>query len=369
MDAPTVQPPNPYVTQPVLTPPPKKNSGIIIGILVFILGIFVGLLIDKTTILSSLHVPYLSAKPTSTPIPSPTVVLGAAGTQEGTANWKTYTSTKAKYSFKYPQEWPMINVPIGPGSTTSIEDLQFTPQYDPNSGDKVIAVILVFRDERIKTLEDYKNIFVKGDSSKIDIQDAVVGTEKAISYKLSGGIPPLPIIEYAVVNNDYYYTIRLEDSKETNKNLIENQTTFDQILSTFRFIETTPAPNQVGTITGKLCYPSDFLPQGEIVAKDTENGKLYTQNYAGSINGGSSAYSFQLPVGTYNVRYQAHASGNNKSLFISGYYTKCATNNSQDGCNAADGHALIKISVLPNQTIQGIDLCDFYYPAGGEPIF
>jgi hypothetical protein len=98
-----------------------------------------------------------------------------------------------------------------------------------------IVVVLVFKDSRIKTLDDYKNIFVKSDSSIINVQNANVGGDSAISYKLSGGIPPLPIIEYAVVHNSYYYIIRLENSDETNKDLSGNQKMFDQILSTFKF--------------------------------------------------------------------------------------------------------------------------------------
>ncbi|OGG10251.1 hypothetical protein A3J20_00045 [Candidatus Gottesmanbacteria bacterium RIFCSPLOWO2_02_FULL_42_29] len=53
----------------------------------------------------------------------------------------------------------------------------------------------------------YLNIHVKGDQSKVDLKYTTLGGEKAVSYKLSGGIPPLPVIEYAVYKNGFYYII------------------------------------------------------------------------------------------------------------------------------------------------------------------
>jgi len=77
------QPPSqaspPPVQAVIPTPPPKNNFNIIIGILIFILGIIVGLMIDKTTLFSNLRIPYLGATPTPTLLPTP--VLGIRLTQ------------------------------------------------------------------------------------------------------------------------------------------------------------------------------------------------------------------------------------------------------------------------------------------------
>lgn len=152
-----------------------------------------------------------------------------------TSNWKAYSSTQASYSFKYPTEWPLVNIPPSQGCDVCVEQINFTPKYNPNSGDSNIVVILIFKEDKIKTLDDYVNIHVKGDSSKVNLQYITVGGEKAVSYKLSGGIPPLPIIEYAVVKNGMYYIIRLDDSAETNKNKDKNLMLFNEMLSTFKF--------------------------------------------------------------------------------------------------------------------------------------
>lgn len=168
-----------------------------------------------------------SQYPPSTITPSPT-----SGTM---VNWKSYISTKAKYSFKYPPEWPLVSVPESPQCTVCIETFVFSPAYNPNSGDTNIAVIQVFKESNIKSLDDYVNIHVKGDQSKVDLKYTTVGGERAVSYKLSGGIPPLPVIEYAVYKNGFYYIIRIDDSTETNKSKERNVMLFDEMLTIFNF--------------------------------------------------------------------------------------------------------------------------------------
>ena len=116
-------------------------------------------------------------------------------------------------------------------------------------------------------------------------------------------------------------------------------------------------PDEKGTVSGKLCYPSDSLPSGEIVAKNIASAELTTQNYPGSFSGAGSTYTMELSPGEYNLRYQAHASGNNPTLFSSGYHTEC------DGSAPCDekSHALIPVKVVRGEATENIDLCDFYY--------
>lgn len=166
--------------------------------------------------------------------PSPT--LSPTPTPDPTANWKTYTNYELKYSFKYPEEWPIINTTIKDPDACA-ETLIFSPNYIPNSGESTLGVIMVCPNPRIKSIDDYIDILLKGDSSVIDIKNTTIDEEKAVSYKLSGGMPPLPIIEYAVVKNGFYYIIRQEDSTETNKNRDINIKIFNQILSTLKFTQ------------------------------------------------------------------------------------------------------------------------------------
>jgi hypothetical protein len=116
-----------------------------------------------------------------------------------------------------------------------------------------------------------------------------------------------------------------------------------------------------GTVSGRLCFPSDFLPPGEILAKDLGSGKTHTQEYPGSMSGGKLTYSFELPVGTYHLRYQAHGSTKKPEIFTSGYFDECAKTMATAECTPDSGHINIDITVKAGQETKNIDLCDFYY--------
>jgi len=224
---------NPESSNPIKRKP-KFSFFVIIGIIIFLLlaGSAAGFYVFKPQIMN------LISKPTPTPIVIPGLTrnpVSPSPTPDPTAGWKTYTSTKANYSFKHPAELPLVNVSPSPQCASCVEDIQLTPNFNPASQDNTISLILVFKDSRIKTIDDYVSTFIKGDQTRINLQYTTISGEKAVSSKLSGGIPPLPIAEYAVVRNGLYYIIRLEDCIETNKHRDKNVTLFDQILSTFKF--------------------------------------------------------------------------------------------------------------------------------------
>jgi hypothetical protein len=123
----------------------------------------------------------------------------------------------------------------------------------------------------------------------------------------------------------------------------------------------TPTVIEKGTVSGKLCYPSSFLPPGEIVAKNLDTGEKYTQGYKGTFDGGGQTYTLDLPVGIYHLRFQAHASTKDTSIFTSGYYDECAKTMHTDQCTPDNGHINIDVEVEPGKEIQNVDLCDFYY--------
>jgi len=116
-----------------------------------------------------------------------------------------------------------------------------------------------------------------------------------------------------------------------------------------------------GTVSGKLCFPSDFLPPGEIIAKNTETSETYTQNYIGTSEGGALTYEFALPEGIYHLKYQAHANFDRPDVFTSGYYDECAKTMATAECTPDSGHININVIVSSGVETTDVDLCDFYY--------
>lgn len=106
-----------------------------------------------------------------------------------------------------------------------------------------------------------------------------------------------------------------------------------------------------GFVTGKLCYPENFLPEGKIAAKNIDSGIIYTLYYPGSNNGARSSYYFVLIPGKYKLRYETFI-GTNQIKPFSGYYKE----NSQ------------VVEVENGKTNKNIDLC-YYYPQDIEPDF
>lgn len=70
-----------------------------------------------------------------------------------------------------------------------------------------------------------------------------------------------------------------------------------------------------------LCYGSDHLPRGEIIAYSLETNINYQANFQGSKT--ISDYYMKLPEGSYYFKYQAHASYKNPDVYLSQYYTWC----------------------------------------------
>jgi hypothetical protein len=79
------------------------------------------------------------------------------------------------------------------------------------SNGKVVGV-QVFKDSRIKSLNDYVNIFYNGDlSSNSGKKNIKIGGLDAISYQQKGGITASSLIS-VVVHNGLYYEFKFENN-------------------------------------------------------------------------------------------------------------------------------------------------------------
>lgn len=117
----------------------------------------------------------------------------------------------------------------------------------------------------------------------------------------------------------------------------------------------------VGTVSGKLCYPSEFLPAGTIEAKEINTQTVETMAYAGSEGNVENMYTMALSPGTYVMRYNTG--------FASGYHTHTCPTGIEASCNAANQREHIQVRVEAGEVITGVDLCDFYYTPQTDPGF
>lgn len=117
-----------------------------------------------------------------------------------------------------------------------------------------------------------------------------------------------------------------------------------------------------GTITGKLCYPSEVIPEGTIEAKRLSDGKIFILDYGGSKSGESNIYEFPLENGDYNLRY-------NVDDKIYGYSTTVCPTGKEETCADTKMRLLRKAEVKTGEKISDYDLCDYYYKDSNAPKF
>lgn len=131
----------------------------------------------------------------------------------------------------------------------------------------------------------------------------------------------------------------------------------------------TPQSEQMtvaGTVTGKLCYPSQFLPEGTIEAKNISTNESFTQKYVGSQKGGASTYTLDLEEGTYIFRYRAEVTPDTP---YDGFHTKTCPTGIETTCAQANKREHIQVVVKAGENVNGVDLCDFYYDTKNPPTF
>jgi hypothetical protein len=131
---------------------------------------------------------------------------------------------------------------------------------------------------------------------------------------------------------------------------------------------TGPQPSG-GVITGKLSYPSEFLPAMRVVAFSLTDNKAYFIDTAKN----QGQFSLSVPAGTYNLvsyPYEGTAgqTGTAESYTpgggpFGGGYTQMVPCGLQAGC---EDHSLLSISVADGQTVTA-DPGDWYAPEGAFP--
>lgn len=280
----------------------------------------------------------------------------------GETGFKTYTNTKYGYSINYPDNWTFREFP----STKS--GAGFRPMDKPDD----IQYEFINISARQRTLESREipfDEYVKTAAThEIQNYESLASIEKVVTksgitgYKTTWNVQSITGSGMGVSRPITYF-----DLKDANADTIQVSVgegydeVYNQMIVTFDLSKKSDADLETGSVLGKLCYPSSFLPPGEIVAKDQNTGKLYSQVYPGTMAGGALTYNFSLPPGIYHLRYQAHASTSQPDIFTSGYFDECAKTMHTNECTPDNGHVQIDVTVTPGTETKNIDLCDFYY--------
>jgi hypothetical protein len=123
----------------------------------------------------------------------------------------------------------------------------------------------------------------------------------------------------------------------------------------------TPTPTATSTvqartasISGRLIYPSEYIPPQRIVAYEVKTGYYY---WVRTALGNSSYTISNLPAGTYKVVSYAQIEG--VTGLMAGYTPYAACN-----FTCAENHTLIEFELKEGEHKTGIDPIDWYAPPG-----
>lgn len=226
------------VEQPVPVNPPKiKSKLFLVATLAILLllggigGFVVSGFVSKSALTS--QVPPISPTRTLTPTPSPDPMAG----------WKTYTNTTYNYTLQYPPEYTIAH---GCSNCTDVNTIPSYIEFDPLTQDGYGKITVNGGNDKLatQTEEEYFNKvsgISTGNVNPLTKQTSTIGMFAAFTittedqnthnqqefvYLLQGnkGFS----LEFAPAN--------LSTSKNLTVNDYKNISTFDQILSTFRFL-------------------------------------------------------------------------------------------------------------------------------------
>jgi len=121
-------------------------------------------------------------------------------------------------------------------------------------------------------------------------------------------------------------------------------------------------PKAKGSVEGKICFPSSFVPEGYIMVKNVETD-VVEKTYFEGVPPKSQEYSLSLDEGKYVFAFAK------MDEVPMGFYTPCAPTASVDDCSTPESHKLVEVEVRAGETVSNIDLCDYYYQAQEKPEF
>ena len=122
----------------------------------------------------------------------------------------------------------------------------------------------------------------------------------------------------------------------------------------------TPTEPALGTITGQIAYPSEFLPPQRVVAFNIEDDENY---FVTEVQSGST-FTLEVPPGNYYVlAYVINPSQVGTPPDYYAAYSQAVVCGLEAAC---DDHSLVAVEVQTGENITGIDPIDWYLPPGED---
>jgi hypothetical protein len=108
-----------------------------------------------------------------------------------------------------------------------------------------------------------------------------------------------------------------------------------------------------GTVTGQICYPSEYIPAMNLYFENIARQEAVTV----PIVSGQHYYTVTLPSGTYHAYAWLPGFGG-----MGGGFTSCKPS------GPCKDHTLQPVIVISGQVMGGVDICDWYSPYGAIPL-
>ncbi|MCX6791437.1 MAG: hypothetical protein NT149_00140 [Candidatus Gottesmanbacteria bacterium] len=251
------------ITQPTpQTPPqPKKQSGVFIGILLFLIGILVGLVIYKT-------MPYFGASPTPLVSPTPSAEAG-----DPTAQWERHIFPKMGFSLALPPKWYPHEEKSdigGSGYESWISYPVDNPSPQAPMVEGLVANFALSTFVISNSLDQDANIRLTQPGHIEPIPEKLNSTldgEKSIILKSP------KVIQVIADHNGKRFLFQLGTDDPSLAQV------FDQILSTFKFTDTTSSQQVLGIQVTQCCSCPTMIDASQIGKNGWvayEQGKDYT---------------------------------------------------------------------------------------------
>lgn len=274
------------VIQPVIQPPPPSSLPVVIlSVLVVLCLVGMGFMYwQNQQLMQQLGKTTNKSQPVSVEkdlTVNPTVT-------DVTADWKTYTNTAYKYSVKYPADWSITAKGDSEISTFPAPYLNSPCVFD--SGDLCSQIYIQTSPADPSHMYDPSFIISLTGSNPDKVSHKIemtVGNEPAQGFEyFQANYGESGRLVYVVVTNHHNtkYTITYEESQKNIKfsssSDWKRKMLFDQILSTFKFTDTTQAGNSEALLAAKK-YLDAYVAGNWKVAKQYGDTQL-DERIAGS---------------------------------------------------------------------------------------